>query len=313
MNMIIVLGQMMVLFGMMVVGYFCYRRNYIDEPTSQKLSGLVVNILNPILMLNSVLDRNAEGGGTELIINLGLVFLYFAFLILFSNVMVWIFRPEREERNVYRLMTVFANVGFMGIPVIKSVLGAEAVFYLVFYLLAYNFVLYTYGIYLAKKAAADNGNMQEQGQGFQWKKMLNPGVVSSIVAIVIYVVQIKFPVPVITFCDYMGNATIPISMILIGVSVAQSDLRKIFGNIRMYLFTAIRILLVPILGAVLLKLAGINETLIGVFVLELAMPVGSIITMMTKEYGAADDCCTDGIVLSTLFSVLTIPVVCLFL
>lgn len=303
----------MVLFGMMVVGYFCYRRNYIDVPTSQKLSGLVVNILNPILMLNSVLERNAEGGGTEIVINLGLVFLYFAFLILFSNVMVWIFRPEKEERNVYRLMTVFANVGFMGIPVIKSVLGAEAVFYLVFYLLAYNFVLYTYGIYLSKKAAEDNGNVQEQGQGFQWKKLINPGVVSSVVAIVIYVAQIKFPAPVITFCDYMGNATIPISMILIGVSVAQSDLRQIFGNIRMYAFTAIRILVLPIMAAVLLKFAGINQTLIGVFVLELAMPVGSIITMMTKEYGAADGCCTDGIVLSTLLSVLTIPVVCLFL
>ncbi|MGN0353384.1 MAG: AEC family transporter [Roseburia sp.] len=313
MNIVIILGQMLVLFGMMMIGYFCYRKNYLDEPTSKKLSGLVVNILNPILVLNSVLEKNAEGGGNKILINLGLVVLYFAFLIIFSNVIVLIFRPEKRVRNVYRLMTIFANVGFMGIPVIKSVLGAEAVFYLVFYLLAYNFVLYTYGIYLAKKAAADNGNVSEEKQGFEWKKMFNPGVIASVAAIVIYVVGIEFPAPVLTFCDYMGNATIPISMLLIGVSVAQSDLRVIFGNVKMYLFAGIRILLLPILAAVLLKQTGIDSVLVGVCVLELAMPVGSIITMMTKEYGAEDNCCTHGIVLSTLFSVLTIPIVCMFL
>lgn len=304
---------MLVLFGMMMIGYFCYRKNYLDEPTSKKLSGLVVNILNPILVINSVLEKNAEGGGNKILINLGLVFLYFAFLIIFSNVIVLLFRPEKRVRNVYRLMTIFANVGFMGIPVIKSVLGAEAVFYLVFYLLAYNFVLYTYGVYLAKKAAADNGNVEEEKRGFEWKKLINPGVVASIVAIIIYAVGIEFPAPVLTFCDYMGNATIPVSMLLIGVSVAQSDLKAIFGNVKMYLFAGIRILLLPILAAVLLKQTGIDTVLIGVFVLEMAMPVGSIITMMTKEYGAEDNCCTHGIVLSTLLSVLTIPVVCMFL
>lgn len=313
MNIFVSLGQMIVLFGMMMIGYFCYRKNFLDEPTSQKLSGLVVNILNPILVLNSVLEKNAEGGGSKIIINLCLVFLYFAFLIVLSNLIVLLFRPEKRVRNIYRLMTIFANVGFMGIPVIKSVLGSEAVFYLVFYLLAYNFVLYTYGIYLAKKAAADNGNCTEEKQSFEWKKMINPGVIASVIAIFIYAIGIEFPAPVLTFCDYMGNATIPISMLLIGVSVAQSNLKIIFGNVKMYLFTAIRILVVPIVAALLLKQTGIDATLVGVFVLELAMPVGSIITMMTKEYGAEDNCCTHGIVLSTLFSVITIPIVCIFL
>ncbi len=313
MNVVVILGQMLVLFGMMLTGYFCYRKNYLDEPASQKLSGLVVNIFNPILVLNSVLEKSAGGGGSVIAVNLGLVFLYFAFLILWSGVMVLLFRPKRREKNVYRLMTIFANVGFMGIPVIRNVLGADAVFYLVFYLLTYNFVLYTYGVYLTKKAAEENGNPQA-GDGVPfWKKILNPGVAASVAAIVIYALGIHFPEPVVTFCDYMGNATIPISMLLIGVSVAQSDLKVIFGNVKMYFFVGIRFLLIPVLAAVCLKHTEINAVLAGVFVLELAMPVGSIITMMTKEYGADDTCCTHGVILSTLFSVITIPIVCIFL
>lgn len=312
MNILIIFGQMMVLLAMMLVGCFCYQKKILDETTSQKLSGLVVNILNPILVLNSALERSSENAGDKILLNLGLVVVYFVVLIALSYVIVLLFRPEKKVRNIYRLMTIFANVGFMGIPVIKSVLGAEAVFYLVFYLLAYNFVLYTYGVYLAKKAAADNGK-EEDKTAFSWKKLANPGVLASLLAILIYAVGIQFPTPVLTFCDYMGNATIPISMLLIGVSVAQANLTSIFGNLKMYIFTAIRILFVPILAALFLKKMQVDQTLMGVFVLELAMPVGSIITMMTKEYGADDNCCTHGIVLSTLCSVITIPIVCIFL
>ena len=102
-------------------------------------------------------------------------------------------------------------------------------------------------------------------------------------------------------------------MILIGVSIAKADMKNIFTNVKMYFYTGIRMILFPILVISLMKGMSFDPVVFGVFALELAMPVGSIITLIAKENGADETCSTNGIVLSTLVSILTIPIVCMFL
>ncbi len=313
MNVQIILAQMLMLFAMMLTGYFVWKKEWFDEAAYQKLSKIVVNILNPLLVIYGVMGKDSEGNASLILQNLGFVLFFYIFLILISAVLVWLLRPEKAERRIYRLMTIFPNVGFMGIPVITSIFGMESMIYIVFYMLGYNLLLYTYGLILARKAAEDAGNLSEDMGGSTWKRMINPGVIASVAAVIIFMFRIPMPAPVITFCDYMGNATIPLSMLLIGMSIAKADLRKIFSNTKVYLFTALKMVIIPVGMTLLFKPLQIDSVVFGTFALQLAMPVGSIITLIAKESGADETTCTNGIVVTTLVSILTIPLVCIFL
>lgn len=310
------------LFAMMLIGFFLWRKQWIDESANQKLSKIVVNIFNPMMVVSGVLGKES-GGDLHLVLqNLLFTVFFYALLAVFGVVVVLVLRPGRSQRDMYRMMNLFPNVGFMGIPVIGAVFGTESVIYIVFYMLGYNLLLYTVGIVMAGKAAAAREELSEgktaaggekMARGGQWKRIFNAGVIVSLAAILIFVLQISLPEPVVDFCDYLGNATIPLSMILIGVSIAKADLRAIFSNVRMYLFIGMRMVLLPVAVILLMKNLAVDSVVFGVFALEMAMPVGSIVTLIAKEYGADETLSTNGIVLSTLASIVTIPVVCMFL
>ena len=347
----IVFGQMLVLLAMMAVGFFCYKKGWMTEESAGHLSRLVVNVFNPVLVVNGVLGQSSADAGNGVTWNIIFIVGYFIFLMLFSYVISVILRPETRLKSIYRLMTIFGNIGFMGIPVIKSIFGYEAMIYVAFYILGYNIMLYTCGVHLSMKAAkensgkrvsyleavaangTENGILSEKGQtvtgvdleyqsltermmGF-FRQFVNPGVVAAIAAVIIFTAGIMVPEPVYTFCDYMGNTTIPLSMLLIGVSMAQANMRDVFTDWRIYIFILIRMVAVPIAMVFALKdfvaAYAVDPIVFGVFIVELGMPVGSIIALMVREKGADSAYCTRGIVLSTLASIVTIPFICMFI
>ena len=330
MNIFVVIQQMLVLLVMIMVGFFAYRGNWIDDHSYGKLSKIVINILNPCILINGVLGKNNTLNGQMVMHNLILVVVYFTILVLLSLPIVKILRFQKKHENVYRLMFIFSNVGFMGIPVITSIYGQESIILIAFYTLGYNALLYSYGILLASSANGDaeynthtSGALKEPDHhpaekkaGF-WRQLINPGIVACVVAIVIFAAGIQLPDSVCTFFGYMGNSVVPFSMMLIGASLAQGGKREFFIDVKFYLFAAIKLLVVPIVMALLLRvIPGVNQweaITKGVFLLMLAMPVGSIVVMMAKEYGADEIESTKGSIISTLLAVITIPVVAAFL
>lgn len=359
MNTGVIFGQMLVLFAMMAVGFWCYKKKWITEETSGQLSKLVVNVFNPVLVVNGVLGQSSSAAGSNIGFNIAFILLYFVILCITGILMLLILKPQEGQKNIYRLMTVFSNVGFMGIPVIRSIFGNEAMIYVAFYILAYNIMLYTYGMYLARKSGeeyrsravyylevfaandARKDELKKKAAGKKkravkaakqdvisvqqtipekksfWQQMINPGVIAAIIAVIIFVADIPMPEAICSFCDYMGNTTIPLSMLLIGVAMAQANLREVFVDWRIYVFVVLRQVLLPI-GMIFLlsgvvRSFAIAPVVFGVFIIELGMPVGSIITLMTKEQGGDVAYCTKGVVLSTLASIVTIPLICTFL
>lgn len=313
---IVIFQQMMVLFGMMLVGFFCYKWDWIDDHSYGKLSKIVVNILNPLLVIDGVLGKSRDGSFHNLLTNLVMVILYFVFLIIISIPVVKIIRPEKENVGVYRLMMIFSNVGFMGIPVISALYGSDVIIYIVFYMLGYNFLLYTYGIILARSSAKpayaenhnSNGSFKEN-----LKAIINPGTIAGIIAIILFVCKIQVAAPMTSFIKYLSQCVVPFSMILIGASMAQQELKTIFKDVRMYWFLLIRLILIPVIMALCVRNLPIDSQILGVFILMLAMPVGSIVVLVAMEQGADSACCTRGSVISTLLSIITIPVIALLL
>ncbi len=211
---------------------------------------------------------------------------------------------DPEEVNCYRLMMIFPNLGFMGIPLVRSLYGEESVIFVAFYIVGYNLLVYSYGILLAMGAG------DGEKKGLPVKKLCNIGMGACIVAILIFALHIKVPEIAGSFIDSMGNAAVPLSMMTVGIMVAQSELRALVTDKKQLLFSFISLLVIPALSIPLLHLLPIDPVSYGIFILLIAMPVGSVVMMVEKEYGTTDGRISAGsIALTSVISVVTIPLV----
>ena len=126
-------------------------------------------------------------------------------------------------------------------------------------------------------------------------------MICSVLAIILYFSGIKFNDSVMSFFNYVGNATIPLSMIVIGASVAKIPFREVFKGIRLYVFAFITLLLIPIAASFIFKGMKNDEMVFGIFILFI------------KEYGGDETLCSKTVIITTLLSIITIPIVTMFI
>lgn len=199
-------------------------------------------------------------------------------------------------------MCLFGNTGFIGIPLVSAVLGSQALIYVAVTNAYFNLLFYTYGIWLA-----DGGKSR-----FSWKNFLNVGNFSIIVTIVLFVWQPKLPVVFTSTIDYMADTTTFLAMVVIGISLARTNLKSIFTEVRLYLFILLRFLALPVMISFLLRLFVKDDTVYGVMVLMASVPVANLPLMRVEETGGDGQMLSKGIILSTLLSLITIPLVTAF-
>ena len=292
----------------MFIVYLSYKKEWITDHTESQLSGLVLNIFNPALIISGVVGSSENGNWTMVLINLLLAVILFAILIFISPLFVRILRIPKNERNIYSVMLIFSNLGFMGIPIIEELYGKGAIIYVVLYSFVYSIIFYSYGIYLFEKEKALQTGEKAKIK-FEWKKMINPGMVACLAALLIFAFQIDAPAPAVSFVQYLGNAAIPLSMIITGVSLAKMPLIEVFKDIKMYQFTFLKMLVIPMIAAFAIRLFHLDPVLSGIMVLMFGMPNGSMAVMMSIDYGLDSSICSRGIVLTTLLSIITLPIV----
>lgn len=310
MDITLVISQMCVMLIIILIGYVMFHKNKLNGVSSSHISGLVVNICNPATILCSAFDKKEAITISELMGALSVTVLAYAALMLAGMVVPRLLRIKQEDRYMYHFLTVYGNVGFLGIPLVSAVLGGNALAYVSINCVVYNLLFYTAGVSLIKKRA---GEKSAAGIKEFLVKTVNIGTVSSLLTILLYLVDFDLPAVILDTVTYAGRATTFLSMIVLGVSVARIPVRELFCHKKDYLFIALRMLLLPICGVLLLKLFVKDPLLLGTLALLLAVPSGNLPLMCSREHGLSADALARIIVLTTLVSVVTIPVVVLFL
>ncbi|EEC56569.1 transporter, auxin efflux carrier (AEC) family protein [[Bacteroides] pectinophilus ATCC 43243] len=304
----VALQQMLVLFIIMMIGFIAYKKNIITDETSKKLSAIVVNISNPALILSSV-TGNATVTGAELVETMFVAIGMYVFLIAVAALVPVIIKAPARDRGTYRVMTIFGNVGFMGFPIISSLYGGGALLYASLFLLPYNILIYTYGVWeMCKSSGEGSGAVKKSGRE-SIKQIFNIGVIFCIIAVVVYALGIKFPAWVNTTVSMLSSTTAPLSMMVIGASFATMNFKKVFLNVRTWVFSALRLLVIPVLGTFLVSLVTDNPSIIGVTMVMLGVPVGSMTAMLAQEYGGDYALSSETVAMTTLLSVVTFPIV----
>ncbi len=304
----VALQQMLVLFIIMMIGFISYKKNIITDETSKKLSAIVVNISNPALILSSV-TGNATVTGAELVETMFVAIGMYVFLIAVAALVPVIIKAPAKDRGTYRVMTIFGNVGFMGFPIISSLYGGGALLYASLFLLPYNILIYTYGVWeMCKSSGEGSGAVKKSGRE-SIEQIFNIGVIFCIIAVVVYALGIKFPAWVNTTVSMLSSTTAPLSMMVIGASFATMNFKKVFLNVRTWVFSALRLLVIPVLGTFLVSLVTDNPSIIGVTMVMLGVPVGSMTAMLAQEYGGDYALSSETVAMTTLLSVVTFPIV----
>ena len=297
----VVFQTMLKLFLLLVLGFVLFKCHIFDEYTNKKISALIVNVASPMLIISSI--AGVEGNDKSIVflmIGAGIL-MYIGFIIL-GKIINRIFPFPKKDWPVYECMVVFANTGFMGYPVLLDVFGQEAVFYASLIHMAFNFFVYTYAIMCLTKS--DDSKFK-----LNFKQLLTPGIVLIFIGILIYLFDMQLPSVLMDTINSVGSLTAPLSMMMIGSSLAVYPIKDSFTDWRSYVFAFVRLIIVPFMTMIVCRLLHINPYYANITIITNAMPVGSMVLMLATQYNANVKIVTKNIVVSTLLSVITIPIV----
>lgn len=342
----VVISQMIMIFLLIAIGFGLSRSSHLTSESSRDLSWIVLNITNPITILVAAIEDEQKVSAMELAVAFALFIGIYIFLGIVAYLLPIVMRVERDDRYSYRYLSVFSNVGFIGIPFCSAVLGVHSLIYVSICSLVFNLIAYTVGMSAMEKVGmrqngavkrggvdsrenltggdagmgedSTSGESRCSGEGGArktmagLKKVVNSGTVFSILTIVVYIMDIKFPSVIMNTLSYIGRSTTFLSMIVLGVSVASLSVKEIFGKPALYVFTLLRQIVVPIALIFVLKPFVDNTLLLQTAIIMVAMPCANLPLMMAKQYRAKEDTISSGIMLTTFCAILTIPIVTWF-
>ena len=294
----VVLQQMGVITILVAIGIILYKKKIVDDHTSPKLSAIVMDVCNPALILASLLSGNVTATHKDLLLALLLGFLFYIGLVILGFIFPFIVRADKDTSRFYNVMTVYTNVGFIGIPVARAILPDNAILYVIACNVMYSLLFYTHGIVILS-----NGK-----EKMNIKKIFSPGTIMAIISLLVFWFGVNLPPILANSISFIGNATVFLSMTLLGVGIARSDIKKGIKNIRIWIYIAIRMLLVPILLFVSLRAAGFSQITVLGLCLMAAMPIGNLPLIQTEKMGGDTELLSNSIAISTFISIFTITI-----
>ncbi len=300
-----VLTQMVVLLLIMAAGYVAHRCNLMGGDFDKRLSAFVIDMSCPALIVSSVFGDTLPD--RQLIAPLlGVGFLTYVVLFVLAISVPRLFEKDNERLGMMGFMVMFANVGFLGYPVVQSIFGHEAVFYAALLNVPNTLFVFVIGTPFIKGGAISL-------KSFDWHLLFTPGMVASYIAMIVVIFGITDVPTIITRpITLIGSMTVPAALLIIGSSMADIDMKSAFGQVKIYLISFVRLILAPavVFGffTLLSRFVEIDPLVIKVNMVVIGMPVASYGTMFCLRYGRDESFMVQATLLTTLASAITIPI-----
>ena len=291
------------LFLIVIAGYIGGKTHIMTQPLSKGLSGLIVTMTCPALILASTMGDTMPD--RSLILPLLLIgTITYVILLFIATHLPKLMGIKRDEQGLFSFMLAYGNVGFIGYPVVASIFGPEAVFYASVLNVPNTITVFIWGAqFIAGKEAI----------GSIWKQLYSPGLIGTYLSILVVALQWHAPEIVSRPLTLIGNITVPGSLLIIGYSISQIPAKHMAGGRDVFLMAPLRLLILPLIvfGAFqainLIPGVHFNETSIAINTLLIAMPVASFGTIFCLKYGKDETVMAQGTFLTTFLALLSIP------
>lgn len=291
---LIVLKQTLTMAVYMAVGYILFKTGKISKDGSKSIANVLIWLVIPAVIINSFCVEFS----TAKLLQLGASALLGAAALLLSIVAS---RIIYGKTTIEQFATSFSNAGFMGIPLVKASFGDSAVFFLIGIVAMLNLLQWSYGASI----------LQGKKVRLSAKQVFtNPIFLAPFIGLALFAAGIGTQLPSVVQGAVSGIAALnaPLAMIVLGVYLAQTDIKSMLINPKLYLLSAVRLLIIPTLTILLLWLLPGDATIKLVILTAAAAPVGSNVAVYAQLYDADYPYACQTVAMSTILSVITLPV-----
>lgn len=294
----ILLQQTIIMFALMLLGLLLSRRGMITEQGSRDLSNVLLYAVIPCVILRSYMSEFS----TEKLRAMGLSALIAVIAFAASIAVAYLTCGTRHR--IENFAVAFGNAGFIGIPLVTAVFGPEAAFYVVSFSTFANLLQWTYGIVIISgKKETMNLRMV----------FVNPVFISMVIGIARFVLQPTLPTVVTGTIGYIADGNTVLAMIILGYYLSKVQLRGLFADVRLYLFSALRLLVVPAVTIlVFLPFPFARGEITLITLIAAATPIASSTAIFAQKFDQDYRRAVSYVCLSTILSVATLPLVMLF-
>ena len=300
MDVSVLIPKMIVFVVLMVIGYLCAKTNFAGREFTKDASKMVINVFMSATIINSVLVSDARLTGGEL--------LQVMLVLCMSVGVCWVLAAIScrlvglgDKAPLFELLIAVMNNMFIALPVVETLFGSQAVFYCSLSCIPFNILLYTFGIYRLQGG---------EGKGsVRLRDIFSVPLLATLAALVIFLLQPPVPPVVKELASTMSAATMPLSMIVIGSSLGSVSLLDAFKKGKLYLMCVLRLLLCPLLVWLLAGPMTDDLMLRVTATIIAAAPSGVVVSVLAIQYDRDAVFTSEGVLLSTVFSMLTIPLI----
>ena len=292
---------MLILLAIVVVGYVAGKLEYMGGDFDRRLSNIIIDFTCPALILSSTMGGTLPDRGLILPL-LGISLLTYLLLTAVAFGLPKFITKKNEYHGPVGFALMFGNVGFIGYPIVGALFGHQAVFYAAILNVVNTLAVFTIGVMLI--------NGERQRLAFQPKILMSSPMMAAYLAILIVALGLdNIPDIISQPITMIGNITVPGALLIIGSSMSRLSWRTMLGSRVVYVTTAFRLLILPLIIYVLFRAVGFDPMVVNLNTIIIAMPVATYGTILCLRYGKDSTLITEITFISTLLSVLTIPLV----
>ena len=297
-NFLTVGQQVIILFLLIGVGFVCGKIKFLADTAVTGMTDFVLYIVTPCVMIQAF-QRHFDAA-------LAGIFLQAVLFAIITTVIAWLLARftlhdgDIRRESVYRFSAIFSNCGFMALPLESALLGADGLFFGAAYLAVFNITVWTLGLYM----------MSHNKKVLSLKKLItNPGILGVVVGLILFVTSTTLPNLLETPIEYMAALNTPIPMIVIGYHLSNANLANVFRDFRAWLALAERLIIIPLLGIAVGLLMHMDATAFTSCMVGLCTPTAAMCTMFSVIYAQDSELSVSLVSMSTLLSIITMPVI----
>lgn len=292
---LVVSSSVLTLFLLMGVGFFFGRMRLLSDTALSEVSLILLYMVTPCILITSFeVERTPESQG-QLFMSLSTTVGVYVIYMLLS---AFLFPREGEtHQGIMRFGAVYGNAGFMGLPLVQSILGDEAMMVAVVGLAVFNAVTWTQGRVLM-------GGWTELSLK---KLLLNPGILGFAAGLLMFFTGWHLPMPIDNAVGYLASLNTPLAMVVIGGQMAQTNLAEVFSTRKLYLASAVKLLVIPLITTVVLLPFHLNPIIYIVTVILAGCPSAGATSLFAQNMGKDGAFGARQITLSTLLCIITLP------
>ncbi len=291
----LLLNQIIIMFILMGIGYILYKVGFISDQGSKDIGKILLYLVIPIVIINNfMIEFSAEN--VEALIHSTIISLI---CMVIAMIVSYVFFGKKD--GIANFSSTFSNAGFIGIPLVQATLGSSAVFYISIMIVLINVLQWTYGVFIITN---DSSVMSIK------KIITNPIVIAVIIGLLAFVLQIRLPNTITTVFSHITSLNTPLAMIVSGVYLAQSDLKAMLVNRKIYLVSLMRLVIIPLITIIIFKFLPFGSIELKLAILiTAACPVGSNVAIFAQAYNKDYHSAVEQVCMTTILCLITLPII----